>query len=157
MHQRRIAGASVMSLAGSWGSRSSGGILHGERHDHQAPAYGFVDVIEVRLVIAGDEQFEYRGEVEEVMPHEPCGHFVAAGHGFDFHLVPAAAAFGFLCDDQAGAVELGDVGRMAFVVMGEEGAAVGDGGVIAENTIDRIEQGAFAVGAGAVGKDAAVF
>ena len=109
--QRRIAGHSALSFSGRSGSRSSGGIWTSEGHEQHAAAHGLVDVVEAGLVVADDPQLELGDEVEEVAAHEACGHLVAAGHGLDLGLVPAAAFLGFLGDDEAVAVQLGDVGR----------------------------------------------
>jgi hypothetical protein len=91
-----------------------GGYLHQEWHQQHAPPHGIVDVIEPRLVVADDPELELRGEVEEIAAHEAGGHLVTAGHGLDPRLVPAAALLGFLRDHQAIAVQLGDVGGVAF-------------------------------------------
>ena len=157
MHQRRIAGHSALSFSGkvlvAFGDRD----LHRERHQQHTPAHGFVDAVEPRLVVTADEQLELRGEVEEVLPHEPGGDLVAAGECFDLGFVPAPAFLSFLCNDQAGAVELGEIGRVAFGIAGEERRHIGDGGVVAEDGGDGIDERAFAVGAGAVGEDEDVF
>ena len=129
---------------------------HGEGHQQQAPPHGFVDAAEPRLVVAGDEQLEGRHEVEEVLPHEAGGDPVAAGQRLDLGLVPAAALLRFLRDDQARAAQLGQVGRVALGVAGDEGAHVGDGGVVAEDAGDGVDEGALAVGAGAIGEDEGV-
>jgi hypothetical protein len=59
----------------------------------------------------------------------------------------------FLRYHQAGAHEHGQIGRVSLAVAGEEGRHVGDGGVGAEDIGNGVDEGAFAVGAGAVGED----
>ena len=103
-------------------------------------------------MVSDDPQLELWDEVEEVAAHEAGGHLVAAGHGLDFGLVPAPAFLGFLRDDQAVAVQLGDVGRVSLSVGGDECADIGDRRVVAEDGRDSVDEGRFAVGAGAVGK-----
>ena len=60
----------------------------------QAPADGFVDAAQARLVVAGDQQLEPRHELEEVLAHEPGSDLVTASQGFQLALGPAAALFG---------------------------------------------------------------
>ena len=127
------------------------------RGSHQAFQEANSSLEQSRLVVAADEQLERRGEVEEVLPHEPGGNLVAAGQCLDLGFVPTPAFLGFLSDDQAGTVELCQVGRVMLGVAGDEGRHIGDGGVVAENGGDGIDEGAFAVGAGAVGEDEDVF
>src|SRR5262249_46520780 len=61
-----------------------------------------------------------------------------------------------LSDDEASAVQLGHVGRMAVMIAGDEGGHVGDGGVIGEDFCDGVDERALAVCAGAIGEDEAV-
>ena len=84
-------------------------------------------------MVADDEQLELRHEVEEVLPHEARGYLVAPGHRLDLGLVPSSALLGLLGDDQSVTMQFGEVGRMSFGVAGDEGADIGNGGIVAED------------------------
>ena len=103
-------------------------------------------------MVADDEKFEGRLEVEVVLPHEARGDPVAAGQRLDLGFVPAAAFLRLLRNDQACAVQLGQVGRVSLVAAGEKSVHVGDGGVIAKYFGNGVEKRPLAVCAGAVGK-----
>src|SRR5262245_19482228 len=109
--------------------------------------------MQARLMVAGDEELEGGDEVEKVLPHEACSDLVAAGQCLDFGFVPAPAFLGFLRHHESSAAQLGEVGRVPLAAGGDEGAHVGDGGVIAKYCRDGIDESALAVCAGAVGED----
>jgi hypothetical protein len=131
--------------------------FHHERNHEHSPLHGFVDRAEARFVIAGNEQFKRRGEVEKILPHETGGELVAAGQTFDFYFIPASALLGFLCNNETCPAELGDIARVSFVVGDKKGVHISDGGVVAKDLGQRIDKRAFAVCALAVSKYENVF
>src|SRR6266699_1340509 len=114
--------------------------LDGERDEQEAAAHGFVDVVESRFVISDDEQFEGWSEVEIVLSHVAGGDLVATRECLDLGFVPASSFLRFLCDDEACAVELGEVGGVTLGIAGDEGVHVGDGGVVAEDPGDGVDE-----------------
>ena len=66
---------------------------------------------------------------------------IAAGQGLDLGLVPAAPLLCLLRDDQAGAAQLGQIGRVALGVAGDERAHVGNRDVVAEDAGDGVDEG----------------
>jgi hypothetical protein len=67
-------------------------------------------------VVAGDEEFELRRVVEEVLAHEPRRDDVATGQPLDARFRPAASLLGFGRGYKARAAEARQVGRMAIAV-----------------------------------------
>ncbi len=106
--------------------------------------------LQARLVVAGDEQLELRPVGEEVLAHEPGRDRVAAGQRLDLSLGPAPALLGLLRRDQPGAAQHRHVGRVAIGMGGGEAVHRGDGGVVAKDRGDRVQEHALAVAAGAV-------
>ena len=68
----------------------------------------------------------------------------------------SAALLRFLRDNQAGATQLGQIGRVALGVARDERRHVRDGGVVAEDADNGVDKGALAVRPGAVGEDKGV-
>src|SRR5262249_58192180 len=60
---------------------------------------------------------------------------------------------GLLRDQEGSGAQLGEVGRVPLAAGGNEGAHVGDRGVIAKYRRDGVDEGAFAVCAGAIGEN----
>jgi hypothetical protein len=56
-------------------------------------------------MIAGDDQFELRRVLEEILPHEPRGNLVAACERFDSAFGPAPAFFRLDGGDETGAAQ----------------------------------------------------
>jgi len=79
------------------------------------PPDSFVDAVQRRLVISGDQDFELRDVLEKILTHEPGGDGIAAGQRLDLAFVPAAPAFGFLGDDEADAAQIGEFGGMPII------------------------------------------
>ena len=136
MHQRRIAARSSHSFCGQFGVALTSRYLNGKGYKEQAPPHRFVHGAEARFMVAGDEQLEGRHEVEKVLPHEAGRQPITAGQGLDLGLVPAASLLCFLRHNQASAAQLGQIGRVALGVAGDERAHVGNRGVVAEDAGD---------------------
>src|SRR5262245_50165678 len=115
--------------------------LHREWDDEHAPAHGLIDAAQSWPMVTNDKQLEGRDEVEEVLPHEARGNLVAAGEHLDLGLVPASALGGLLCHHQPGAAQLGEIGRVALALGDEEGIGVGNGGIVAEDASNSVDEG----------------
>jgi hypothetical protein len=131
--------------------------LNRKGNDEHSPPHGFVDRAQSRLVIARNEQFKRRGEVEKILPHESGGELVAAGQTFDFYFIPASALLGFLRDNETRSSELGNISGMPFIMSDKKCVHIGDGGVVAKDLSQRIYKCAFAVCALAVSECENVF
>jgi hypothetical protein len=85
-------------------------------------------------------------EVEEIAAHEPAGEFVASRQ-IDLRFVPSPAFLGLVGDDEAGAFELGDFGWVPIDPAFQEHFHGRRDGIIVEDTGDRRDEHALAVGA----------
>ena len=91
-----------------------------EGNEVEPPSYGFVDAAQTRLVVAGDDEFELRRELEKILPHEASRYPVAAGQRLDAQLRPASAFFRLDGRDEARALQAGQVCRMPVGIAGRK-------------------------------------
>jgi hypothetical protein len=85
----------------------------GEGDEVEPSPYGLVDRAQARLVIAGGQESELWGELEEVGAHEASGNAVAARQHLDLGLGPSPAFLGLLGRDEPGAAEHREFGRVS--------------------------------------------
>src|SRR6266566_8017667 len=104
-------------------------------------------------MVAGNEQFERRDEVEEVLPHETRCYLVTARHGFDLGLIPFPPLLCLLGDYQARAMQLCHVRWVALLIRGDEGAHISNRAIVAKDFENGIDKGRFAICPGAIGED----
>jgi hypothetical protein len=88
-------------------------------------------------VVPRDDKFEGWQIVEIILTHELRGDLVAAGQSLEFGFRPFGAFFGFMCGDETGAHEPGQIGR----VSGEAGCG---------ESVDRRDAVIFAKNSGVV-------
>ena len=79
----------------------------------QPALHRLIHVANRRLVVTSHEQLELREEVKEVLAHETCRHFVAAGDGLDLRFVPAPALLGLDRCHKARTAQACQVGRVS--------------------------------------------
>lgn len=122
-----------------------------------APPDRFVDIAELRLVVADDPKLELRLVCEEIGAHEPGGDRVSTGYRLEPGLRPMPTGFGFVRDHQPHAVQHGEIGGVLIGMARHEGRHGGHRRVVGPDGDQRVDEHAFAVGAGAVEEKHDVF
>src|SRR5579863_4188824 len=82
---------------------------HSEWDQVDATAHSFVNGTQTRFMIAGDDQFELRNELEKILPHEPGCDPVATCKRLDPAFSPTPSFFGFDRRDHASPTKAGEV------------------------------------------------
>src|SRR5262249_31482950 len=115
--------------------------------------HGLIDCRQRGFVITGDENFECRHEVKEILTHKSRGDRVAARNRFYLYFVPTSSFLGLLRDDETRAGKLRQVCRVLLAARCHECRDGRGGRVAAEDALDRVEKRPLAIGTRAVTED----
>ncbi len=108
-------------------------------------------------MVACDEKLELWEELEEVLTHEACGDFVAAGEVFQLRLGPSSPLFGFDGRHEARTTQPRHVGRVPVGACLHERVHRRVGCVVAEDGDQCVDEYRFPVRTGAVQEEQRVF